>query len=549
MDKAEEENNPELNLENQQKDDTEKKQQGEEQKNNPNDQQGEIPSKSEYESFARWTILSVTTLSSFMIALDSSIVTIALPKIANDLSSGVSLLGWVITAYILASAALLLQYGKAGDKYGRKKIYLMGFGLFGLTSALCGISQNIYELVAFRAFQGSTAAMLGATGPPIVFDSFPPKERGSALGINSIAWAVGSIAGPVAGGFLVSVTWRLIFYINVPVAIAAVVVGMKRIPKKFNEGWLLISSTRSPNEKNKDDNSISDNYSKRRDLNLVGSALLAFTVSMVLIWLTFFDFWFIIIGVVCLALLAIEEKRSSNPLLAKKLTKERGFVYSIAALGISQISFLGIPFALSFYYQTIIGLTPVLTGILLAPLSISLVVMNPVSGRLFDRLRSPATLALIGAFTAGISTVALSLFIAEQASPVYIDTLLVVLGAGAGLIWTPLLTTTLRFAKPELRGVANGTAFTLVNMGFAASIAVTVAVSAAYLPQSLASQIYLGSLSSLTSTQISFFNRGISEALLTLGAINFVDIPIILLVLRRQRQSGKGEENIASSPP
>ena len=139
----------------------------------------------------RWTILSVTTLGAFMSALDANVVTIALPYISKDLSAGYSLLGWVLAGYVLAAAALVLQSGKMGDNYGKRSVYLIGFAIFGVSSALCGLSQSVYQLIAFRVVQGIGASIMIATGVPILFASFPPKERGTAVGINSVAWAWG----------------------------------------------------------------------------------------------------------------------------------------------------------------------------------------------------------------------------------------------------------------------------------------------------------------------------------------------------------------------
>lgn len=465
------------------------------------------------QGFVRWTILSVTTLSSFMVALDSNIVTIALPVIGPELSSGVSLLGWVITGYILATAALLLQFGKMGDKYGRKRIYLIGFAIFGIASALCGVSQSVYELIGFRLVQGTGAAMLSATSYPLIFASFPSKQRGAALGINSVAWAVGAVAGPVAGGFLVSIDWRLIFYINVPIAFAAVLIGMQRIPKRLDQG--------SPGIKG---------------INPLSSALLAFTVAMVLIWLTFFDLFFALIGLAGLAALIFSEIKSGNPLLNRELTKSRGFVSSVAALAVANLGVLGIPFALTFFYQIVVGASPILTGLFIVPLSIAEVLSNPLAGRLFDRIRGSAALSLIGTSANGIVTIALSFAVLSHASSWYIDALLVILGVGGGFVWTPLVGTALKFAKPELRGVANGTSFTLVNLGFAASVAILVAVSATFLPQSVVAQIYLGNISGLTHPEISLFNQGIARSILVLGIIDLIAIPLIIFVLKQQRK-------------
>jgi len=460
-----------------------------------------------------WTILSVTTLGAFMSALDSNIVALALPKIALSLSSGVSFLGWVVTGYILATVAFLLQAGRIGDRYGRKRIYLSGFAFFGAASAICGLSQSIIELIVSRVLQGAGAAMLQATTTPLVFESFPPRLRGTAIGIISTAWAIGAVTGPVLGGFLVAFDWRLIFFVNVPVAATGVLVGAKVI------------QTGRPQ--------LASNI---KDFNGLNSLLLGATVATILVSLTFFDFRYLVVGLVTFLALALAERRSKNPVLDPELRKSRGFVYAAIVLGISQIAYLGIPFALSFHFQSVLGFSSAAAGLFVVPLSIALVVSNPIGGRLFDRLKRPASLALLGVAIDGASTIALGISVAAGTSPYLVSSLLAVVGFGGGFVWTPMISSLLKFASPEHRGLANGTALTLVNIGYAASIAVVIAVSAALLPASAVSQIYLGSFGNLNAALVELFKQGIARALLTLGFVNFLVMPFILLVLKEQRR-------------
>ena len=472
-----------------------------------------MPTSNGAEKLSRWTILSVTTLSSFMAALDTNIVTIALPKIADSLSSGVSQLGWVITGYILATAIFLLQSGKIGDKYGKKRIYLIGFAIFGIASALCGVSQNIYELIVFRVIQGVGASVLSATTVPLIFDSFPPNERGAAVGVNSVSWAVGAIAGPVVGGFIVTFDWRLIFYINVPIAAAAILIGTRRIPSRLNKGRVS------------------------GGINPVSSLLLGIAVAMVLLWLTFFDYGYALTSLAFLGLLFLNEHRSKNPLLNRELVRSRGFVYCISGNSILQIAFLGIPFAMSFYYQSVANLSPITTGLYIAPLPLALVITNPIAGRLSDRVKTAVSLGMLGALLEAIGTIALGFEILARSSPFYIGASLAIIGCGGGLVWAPMISSTLRFARAELRGVANGTMFTLINIGFAASIAVVVGVSASFLPPQVISQIYLGQLGNLSGTAVSLFEEGMAKSLLGLSLVNFIALPLLFLARREQKRS------------
>ncbi len=450
-----------------------------------------------------------------MAALDSNVVAIALPKISADLSVGFSLLGWVLTGYLLAIAALSLQAGKIGDAYGRKKIYLVGFLVFGVSSALCGISQSITELIAFRILQGASAALLFSVSRPLLFESFPSKQIGFALGINATAWSVGSVAGPVIGGVLVTFDWRLVFYVNVPIAAIAIAIAFRRIPSK--KGSVSIGTG-------------------LREINPASSVLLAIAVSMILLWLSFFVSVFAIIGLLAIIPLVISERRSANPLLHRDLRNSRGFVYSMFAIFALMAGNGGLVFAMSFYYQSVSNISPDLSGVLIAPVSLALAITSVISGKLYGMLRRPTLLAVVGALLAGAVLLALGLAIMNHSPVWYTVTLLFAIGFGGGLYWTPTLTTALRFSKPELTGAASGTFSMFVVLGTAVSVAITIAVSAAFLPQSVVSQLYLGSIAKLSVPQADLFREGIGQSVIALGIIEILSIPILLLV-HRQRDS------------
>lgn len=459
----------------------------------------------------RWTVLSVTTLSAFMVALDSNIVTVALPAMSKSLESGISLLGWVITGYILAAAALVLQAGKLGDNYGKRRVYLAGLALFGAASAFCGLSQSIDELVAFRVVQGVAAAVLSATGVPLIFASFPANERGSAIGINSVAWAVGAVAGPLLGGVLTQIDWRFIFYVNVPIAAAAVLVGLRRIPAVLDQ---------------RGDRDVG--------VNLVNAALLGVTVAMVILWLSFFDDWLVPVAAGVGVLFVVAEARSKIPVVDRELIKNRGFVYSAIALALMQTGFFGITFAMSFYFQSIANFSPVLTGLWISPLPLALAIFNPIAGRLFDKLLRPAVVSMVGALMSSVSVIGLALAMSSSSPGPYVIGLLALVGVGGGLVWAPTIASTLKFVGQDLRGVANGTAFTLIFIAYAISVAVVIAVSAAALPPQLVGQIYLGSVSGLTAQQATLFANALSQAMYALVAVSLAGVPVYALLAREQ---------------
>jgi EmrB/QacA subfamily drug resistance transporter len=469
--------------------------------------------------------LSVTTLGAFMAALDSNIVTIALPYISRGLSAGYSLLGWVLAGYVLAVAALVLQSGKLGDAYGKKNVYLIGFVIFGVASALCGTSESAYELVAFRVVQGVGASIMIATAIPLIFASFPSSERGAAVGINSVAWAIGAVAGPVLGGALTAIDWRLIFYVNVPVAALAVIVGRARIP-----GWLNTKGTSGGG------------------LNLANATILGLAIAMVMLWLTLLQTWVAALGALGVAAFAFAESRSANPLLSRELLKNRGFVYSVVSLGIMMTAFFGIAFVMSFYFQSVAGLSPLDAGVWLAPLPVALAVSNPLAGRVFDKFRKPAAFSVAGAVVVFSSLILLSWAISSPAPGLEVAALLAVIGGAAGFVWSPSIASALRFSRPEMRGAANGTAFTLIYIGFATSVALVVSVSTASLPSALAAQVQSGSVV-LSGSNAALFNSGLAASLVALAAVGSLGVPLLLLVLREQAKHFKTYTEVPQAEP
>lgn len=476
----------------------------------------------------RWTILSVTTLGAFMSAVDSNIVTIALPNISHDLSAGYSLLGWVLAGYVLAVAALVLQAGKLGDNFGKRNVYLIGFAIFGVSSALCGVSQNVYELIAFRIVQGTGASIMIATGIPLIFASFPQSERGMAVGLNSVAWAVGAVAGPVLGGVLTAIDWRLIFYVNVPIAALAIIAGRARIP-----GWL---NSRNP-------------HAGR--LNFTSAIVLGIAIGLVMLWLTLLDLRVAALGALGIAAFALVEARSKNPMLNRELLKSRGFIFSSVGLGIMMTAFFGVVFLMSFYFQSVAGFSPLAAGIWIAPLPAALGIANPLSGRLYDRFRLPGVMGVVGASVVIVSVFLLGEALRSPTPDLSILALLAVIGFGGGFVWSPSIASAIQFAKPAVRGVANGTTFTLIYVGFATSVALVVSVSTSTLPAVLADQIRSGSLTGLTRASALLFDSGLTNALFALGAVGILGLPFLFLVLRQQRVEHRAytEESPAPEAP
>ena len=179
----------------------------------------------------KWAILAVTTLGAFIFNVDATIVVVGLPRILEGLHASISAGRWTLNGYLLVSTILLLPVGRWSDLFGRKQIYIFGYGIFALGSALCALAPSGGALVGFRLVQGVGGGILGSIATPIITEAFPPEELGRALGINSIAWVLGSVVGPVAGGALVTgLGWRSIFWVTVPFALAGAIVGAVILP-------------------------------------------------------------------------------------------------------------------------------------------------------------------------------------------------------------------------------------------------------------------------------------------------------------------------------
>ncbi len=408
---------------------------------------------------SKWAVLAIVGLGVFMATIDSSIVNISLPSIAHYF--GVPLSGtveWVIIAYLVVIAALLLSIGRLADLIGRKTIWAVGLALFTVGSALCGLAPTLTLLVAARAFQGVGGALLMAVSPVMLTSAFPPQERGRALGLNAVVVALGVSVGPTAGGFLTEhFTWRAIFYVNVPLGIAGLI------------ATLIV---------------LTDSGARRRSrFDPLGAGLLAIGLATLTLGLSFGEEWgwtspqlLASLGTAAVALitLVVVERHVPAPTVDFSLLRDRVFASANVSLVLSFLALFAVSFLLPFYLEELRGYSAEQAGLLLTPLPLTIALVAPWSGALADRIGT-RWLASTGLALACVGLVLISQLGVNNSVPDIIWRLCVI-GLGQGLFQSPNNSALMGAAPRERQGTASGFLATGRVMGQSLSVALAGAI-------------------------------------------------------------------------
>jgi len=407
-----------------------------------------------------WRIFALVAVGVFMSTLDSSIVNIALPAIMKDLESSFASVEWVIMIYLLTVSSLLLSFGRLSDLVGRRNVYFSGFLLFAGGSFLCGFSPSIEWLIGFRALQGCGAAMLMACSPAIIVDVFPEANRGRALGAIGAVVAIGLTTGPALGGILIHyISWRAIFYLNVPIGIIAALLALRMFQGAALDFW------------------------RRQPFDWRGAILLAVTLGMLLLAASNIHGWglFALPRVGC-ALLAIGggglfvflELRTPRPLFDFSLFRLRLFIFPISGAVLLFISLFAIVFLMPFYLVDYGGFTENLAGFMMITPFIFLFFLAPVAGSLYDRIGSRFLC------TTGMAVLSLALLLfttlPEQPAVFAVIWRLVLAGVGTALFTSPNTSAAMNAVPLAQRGVASGMVATARNLGMVFGVAMAGAI-------------------------------------------------------------------------
>lgn len=405
-----------------------------------------------------WLVFAVVGLGTFMATLDSSIVNVALPTISHSLHTSLPVLQWVVTVYLLTISGLLPIFGSLGDSIGRKRVYVTGFLVFILGSALCGFSRDITFLVFSRIVQGIGGAMMMANNMGIVASAFPSNQRGKALGSTGTVVAAGTLTGPALGGFLVShFSWPSIFLINLPIGILGFFLGT----------YFLEESEKSPS----------------KGFDILGAVLFLGGITSLLIalaqgnkwgWLSYPIIMLFLSGIVILVAFIFWEKKINNPLIDLSLYGNPFFAAANLAGLISYILLFSVNVLMPFYLDHVLNYSPVRTGLFMTPIPLALALIAPLSGRLSDRI-GPIFLTCVGM---GVMGLGLS-FLAQlslHSTPGEIYGKMLVVGIGMALFTSPNNSSIMGSVPRDKLGVVGGLIATYRNIGMLLGIALSVAI-------------------------------------------------------------------------
>ena len=414
-------------------------------------------------------VFGALMLGMFLAALDQTIVSTALPTIVGDLG-GLNHISWVVTSYLLASTASTPLYGKLGDMYGRKPVFLAAILIFLAGSMLSGLSQTMGELIAFRALQGVGAGGLMVSAQAIIADIVPPRDRGRYMGLIGSVFAVASVAGPLLGGFLVeSINWRWVFYVNMPIGAVAVLVVIFRL------------HLRTPPQ--------------RHTIDWLGAALLTAGVSAIILVTTWGGdeyAWgspsilaLAAGGVLLLALFVAHERRAAEPIIPPSLFRSSVFRVASTIGFVIGLAMFGAIVFIPLFLQLVYGVSPTSSGLRMLPLMAGLLVASVTSGRIITRLGRYKAFPIAGTAVTTLGLLLLSrLEVGTQ--PWLASVYMLVVGLGIGLVMQVLVLAVQNDAPARNIGVATSTATFFRSMGGSLGVALFGAIFASRLGEELA---------------------------------------------------------------
>ena len=386
----------------------------------------------------KWYVMATIGMSLFLATIDGSIVNVALPTLIRELSTDFPTVQWVVLAYLLTQTTLMLSVGRLGDIIGKKQIFTAGFVVFTIGSVLCGFSPTVFWLIGFRIIQAIGASMVLALGFAIVTESFPPEERGRALGINGALVSIGIVVGPVLGGFIIeNLTWNWIFFVNLPVGIIGTFMALRFIPDFHPEGG--------------------------QRFDYAGAITLFISLSALLLGLTFGQsiglgdprvLALVATSIVFLIIFIVIEIRTEQPMIDLRIFRATLFTVNISTGLITFFCISGALILVPFYLENVLGYKTQDVGLLFAVVPIALGITAPISGSLSDRFGTrPITIA--GLIVVGLGYLTMSTLSTETTAIGFILRLAPI-GIGMGIFQSPNNSAIMGAVPKERLGIASG---------------------------------------------------------------------------------------------
>lgn len=406
----------------------------------------------------KWQAMIVVSIGVFMATLDGSIVNISLPTLAKYYNTDITTIEWVILSYLLTISVLLLTLGRLSDMYGKKPLFSLGLLIFTIGSALCGLSATEGQLIAFRAVQGIGAAMIMANGPAIITQVFPHNERGRALGLIGTVVSIGSMVGPVLGGFMIDwLGWQSIFYINIPIGIFGTVYAIKTLrTDEVHEGqkfdipgavFMFISVT---------------------------SLLLGLTEGQDMGWNSYVIIGFFMMFAIFFVMFLLAESKAKDPMVELSLFHNKTYLASNVSSFLSFMAMFTVIFLMPFYMVDILDFSTKEVGMALIVVPLLMGLVSPLSGWIYDKTRSifPGSL--------GMALCVIALFslgnLGKGSGFWDIVLWLGIVGVGMGMFQSPNNSMIMSAVPKNRLGIASGLLAMVRNLGMVTGTAISGAV-------------------------------------------------------------------------
>ncbi|AQZ69697.1 Drug resistance transporter EmrB/QacA subfamily [[Actinomadura] parvosata subsp. kistnae] len=455
-----------------------------------------------------WRTLSVVSLASVLTGLSGSAINVALPEIARHTGAGATAASWILLGYQLTTTVLMVVFGRLADMFGRRRMYLLGLATYTLAALLAGLAPNAWVIVLMRVLQAMGGAMLLTNSAALISDAFPRERLGEGMGVYVASFSIAGLIGPTLGGVLAeSLGWRWVFWFNVPVGVACLLLGLlvlPRPPRNERRGGL-------------------DGPGNVLVLTTLGGLLLALSEFTRLGW----DHPVVLGGLAAfvagLPLFLLRESRAAHPVVDLSLFRERAFAFGTLASFLNAVARMGMVFLVALYFQAVRGDEPVQAGLKVLPLAVAAMIGSVSSGFL-QRLMSARTLAVAGAATTTCGLVVmLSVMSADMPYPA-VAAGLVLIGLGSGA-FLPSNTTAILDGLPSNRlGIVNAMRLMLQNTGNVVGTGLVLSIITAPLPAELHQSVFAGTLAQLSGGAVEQLVTGYRWAFSAMAAISVLTV-------------------------